>query len=366
MQIKIGDKIIARNNPCFIIAEAGVNHNGNLALAKKLIAAAKASGVDAVKFQTYKTEEIVTPSAEQADYQKKNIGRNETQYDMLKRLELPSAAFRELKNYADKAGIIFLSTPHSGKQDFDLVAELCPAIKIGSGDLTNLPALKYAANLQLPIILATGMSTLSEVEEAVNIILPLNQKLILLHCTTNYPAAYGEVNLLAMKTMAKKFGLTVGYSDHTEGINISLAAVALGALVIEKHFTLDRNLPGPDHKASLEPSDLKKLVIGIREIENRMLRRENTEKIMAELNIAESLGDGIKKPTSSEIETAKVARKSIIAKINIPKDSIITEDMLAIRRPGTGLASRELPNILGKTANKNILINSLLSFDDIK
>jgi len=366
MSIKIGNKLIGKGNPCFIMAEAGVNHNGDIELAKKLIETAKTAGVDAVKFQTFKSEKIVTPEASQAKYQIENIGKEESQYAMLKRLELPYSAFRELKEYCDKVGVIFLSAPHSCQEDVDLVSELCPVVKVGSGDLTNLPFLKYIAGKNLPIVLSTGMANLEEIREAVEAILPANKDLILLHCTTNYPTPLNEVNLKAIETMEKEFNLpVVGYSDHTEGINVSLAAVVFGACVIEKHFTLDRNLPGPDHKASLEPQELKRMSEGIRDIEERLRRGEDKAQLISELKVPEALGNGIKIPNPSEIEVAKVARKSIVSAVNIPKGTKLTEDMLTIKRPGTGLPSKYLNRVLGKITNKALAKDSLISSEDL-
>lgn len=366
MKIKIGKRLINKGQPCFIIAEAGVNYNGSLKLAKSLIDEAKKAGADAVKFQTFKSEEIVTFDAKRAKYQAKNIGgKEESQYEMLKRLELSYATFRKLKDYCDKKGIIFLSTPHSCKKDVDLVAELCSAIKVGSGDLTNLPILEYVARKNLPIILSTGMANLEEVREAVEVILPINQKLILLHCTTNYPTPPKEVNLKAMLTMGKEFRLPIGYSDHTEGINISLAAVAIGACLIEKHFTLGKNLPGPDHKASLEPEEFKKMVKGIRDVEKRLEKKENPGNILKEFNVENALGDGIKKPNPSEIEVGKVARKSIVAAVNIKKGTKITEKMLTIKRPGTGINPKYLTKFIGQVAVKNIRENELVKWNII-
>ena len=350
----------------YIIAEAGVNHNGKLELAKKLVDVAKEAGVDAVKFQTFKAEKIVTPEAEQAKYQTENIGKKESQYAMLKRLELPYSAFQELKEYCDEKEIIFLSTPHSCQEDVDLVAELSPAIKVGSGDLTNLPILKYIARKNLPIILATGMACLEEVKEAVETILPINRELILLHCTTNYPTPLNEVNLKAMLTLKKEFNLPIGYSDHTEDINVSLAAVALGACIIEKHFTLDRNLQGPDHKASLEPKDLKEMVEGIRNTETKLTEKENPQNIIKELDIGEALGNGIKEPRPSEVETAKVARKSIVAVKDIKKGAAIKEKMLAIKRPGTGIEPKYLNKVIGRITKENIKKDSIIKWDDFE
>lgn len=347
MEIKIGNKIIGEGYPCFIIAEAGVNHNGSFEMAKKLIDAAKEAGVDAVKFQIFKSEEIVTPEGEQAKYQKENTGKEESQYEMLKRLELSYNDFKKLKEYCDERGIIFLATPHSCKEDVDLVAELCLAIKVGSGDLTNFPILRYMAEKNLPIILSTGMATMEEIEEAIGVIKKEgNDKIILLHCTTNYPCPLEEVNLKAMDTLRNTFKLITGYSDHTQGIMVSAMAVSRGACVIEKHFTLDNNLPGPDHKASLEPKELKEMVKSIRESEI-------------------ILGDGIKKPKESEIEIAKMARKSLVAAKDIKEGEIIEENMLAVKRPGTGIFPKRINEVIGKKAQKNIKKDSLISLEDL-
>lgn len=363
MKIKIKNRIVGEKEPCFVIAEAGVNHNGDFNLAKQLVNEAKKAGVDAVKFQTFQAEKIVTSDAKQAGYQIRNIGREESQYAMLKRLELSYSNFKELKKYCDQKEITFLSTPHSSKEDVDLIVQLCPAIKVGSGDLTNLPILKYMATKNLPIILSTGMADLAEVKESVETVLPINQQIILLHCTTNYPALLNEVNLKAMLTLKKEFNLITGYSDHTEGIDVSLAAVALGASVIEKHFTLDKKLPGPDHKASLEPEELKEMVKGIRNIENMLSKGEKSEDLIKELDIEEAMGDGIKKPTLGEIEIAKVARKSIVAAMDIKKGERIKKDTLVIKRPGTGIKPKYLSEFTGKIANRDIKRDSLISFD---
>ena len=349
----------------FLIAEAGVNHNGNFKLAKRLVDVAKKAGVDAVKFQTFKAKNIVTLDAKQAKYQTENIGKKESQYEMLKRLELSYHDFERLKKYCDERGIIFLSTPHSSKEDIDFIAKICPAIKVGSGDLTNLPILEYIAKKKLPIILSTGMATLKEVKEAVKTILLINKKIILLHCTTNYPTLLKDVNLKAMITMRKGFNLATGYSDHTKGIKVSLAAVALGACAIEKHFTLDRNFQGPDHKASLEPGELKEMIEAIRNIEKRISKGESSEKIIKGLNVPEVLGNGIKKPNPSELEVAKVLRKSIVAAKNIKKGTKIREDMMAIKRPGTGIKPEYLDKILGKTAKQDIRKDELITRNKI-
>ncbi|MDO8740192.1 MAG: N-acetylneuraminate synthase family protein [Candidatus Woesearchaeota archaeon] len=364
--IKIANKILGLNKPCFFIAEAGVNHNGSLETAKKLVDAAFYAGADAIKFQTFKAEDIVTPSAEQAEYQVKSIGKD-SQYNMLKKLELSYDDFRGLKKYCDKKNIMFLTTPHSSKKDVDLAAELCPVIKVGSGDLTNLHILKYMAETKLPIILSTGMSTLDEIKEAVDVILPINSQLVLLHCTTSYPVKYEQVNLRAMITLKNTFNLITGYSDHTEGIDVSVAAVAMGAKVIEKHFTLDRNMEGPDHKASIEPKEMRELVQRIRHTEKDLSAGKKYEDIVKEmLGIEKALGNGIKKPYLEEINIAKVARKSIVADVDIKKDEKITNENIAIKRPGTGLHPRYFEEIIGKTAKKEIKKDEMIMLDDLK
>ena len=342
-KIKIGNKLIGKGTPCFIIAEAGVNHNGNINLAKRLIDVAKEAGVDAVKFQTFKAENLVTETAEVADYQKKNIGKKETQLKMLKKLELREEDFFELRKYCNKKQIIFLSTPHT-ENAVDFLEPLVPAYKIGSGDLTNIPFLEKIAKKRKPIILSTGMANLKEVRGAVKTIKKTrNNKIILLHCTVSYPCPLEEVNLRAIQTLKKEFNLLVGYSDHTLGILVPIMAVTLGARVIEKHFTLDKNLPGPDHKASIGPEELKKMVMAIR----------NAEKV---------LGSSIKKPTKSEEKIKKVGRKSIVAKVDIPKGTKIIQDMLIIKRPGTGIEPRHINMIVGRKTKKDIKSNELISF----
>lgn len=338
---------ISDRTPCFIIAEAGVNHNGYLKLAKRLVNVAKKSGADAVKFQTFKAEDLVRKKAKMADYQKKNARQKENQLKMLEKLELSERDFRELKKYCDKKKIIFLSTPHT-EDAIDFLEPLVPAYKIGSGDLTNLLFLEKVAGKRKPIILSTGMATLEEVREAVNTIKKAgNNKIILLHCTTNYPCLLEEVNLKAMETLKKEFNLPVGYSDHTLGIMVPIIAVALGARILEKHFTLNKNLPGPDHKASLVPTELKEMVKSIRDVEK-------------------ALGSDIKKPTKSEEKIKKVIRKSIVAIIDIKKLDKIKENMLIIKRPGTGIKPKYFYKIIGKIAKKDIKKDNLIKFKDLK
>lgn len=341
--IKIKNKLIGQKCSVFIIAEAGVNHNGSLDLAKKMVDLAKISGVDAIKFQTFKGEDVVTRDASMVEYQKKNTGKKQTQLEMLKKIELSYLDFNKIKIYCDKKKIIFLSTPHS-EDAVDFLEPLVPAYKIGSGDLTNLPLLEKIARKNKPIILSTGMSDLYEVMEAVKLIKKNgNKKLILLHCTTNYPCRLGEVNLRAMLTLKNKFKLPIGYSDHTEGILAPIAAVSMGARVLEKHFTLDKNLPGPDHRASLDPKELREMVDNIREI----------EKI---------LGSKTKKSTQDEEKIKKLVRKSIVAKKYIMKGEKITADLISIKRPGFGIQPVYLDRIIGRIAKEDIRDDQLIKW----
>jgi N,N'-diacetyllegionaminate synthase len=348
MKIKICDKLIGEGEPCFIIAEAGVNHNGDVNLAKKLTDVAKDAGADAVKFQTFKAENVVIKNAEKAEYQKETAGIEESQYDMIKKLELTEEDFGELADYAKEKKILFLSSPFD-KESVDLLDGLdVPVFKVGSGEITSFPLLRYIARKRKPIILSTGMSTLGEVEEALNVIRSEGVKdIILLHCVSNYPAKIEDVNLKAMETLKQAFKIPVGFSDHTLGITVPIAAVALGACIIEKHFTLDRDLPGPDHKASLEPNELKEMVQAIRDVEK-------------------ALGDGVKRPTKDEEEIKRAARRSIVAKVDIPKGTIIAEDMLDVKRPGTGIEPKYIDMIVGKKAKENIRKDELVTREMIE
>lgn len=345
--VKLGKHNIGSGNPCFIIAEAGVNHNGDMNLAKKLIDGAKEAGADAVKFQTFRTEEVVTEGAEKAEYQKTSTGSEESQFDMLKKLEFPPQGFRELFGYAKEKGILFLSTPDD-RESVDLLDELgVPAFKVGSGEITNFPLLKHIARKGKPIILSTGMATLGEVEEALGVIRGEgSEDIVLLHCVTDYPAKIEDMNLRAMETLRDVFKLPVGLSDHTLGITIPIAAVALGACVVEKHFTLDKNLPGPDHRASLEPDELKQMVVAIRD----------TEKAM---------GNGIKKPTKAEEAIQKLVRRSLVAGVDIPQGTVITEQMLAIKRPANGIEPKYMGAVIGKVSRVNIRKDQPLVWDTI-
>lgn len=318
----------------FIIAEAGVNHNGDLTLAKQLIEQAADAGADAVKFQTYKTENLVCKTAAKAAYQFGTTDENESQYDMLKKLELTKDMHEVLIGYSRQIGIQFLSTPFDTDSIDLLSGYQLETYKIPSGEITNYPYLKKIAGLHKRVILSTGMSTMEEIGAAIQL---LQQNgvgsITLLHCTTEYPAPMGEVNLRAMSAMHQRFGLPVGYSDHTRGIEISIAAAAMGAVVIEKHFTLNRDLEGPDHKASLEPAELKAMVAAIR-------------------NVEKALGNGEKKVTASEAANISTVRKSIVAYRNIAKGEVFTEENITTKRPGTGISPMVWEQVLGKKAGR--------------
>lgn len=347
IKIKIGNKWVGEGQPCFIIAEAGVNHNGDIEIAKKLIDAAKDAGADAVKFQTFKTENVVTKHAQMAEYQKKNIGKEESQFEMIKKFELRYEDFEELKEYCDKKEIVFLSTPHSSDA-IDFLEPLVPVYKVGSGDLTNLPFLRELAKKRKPIILSTGMATLDEIEEAVETVKRNGcGEIVLLQCVTSYPARIEDVNLRAIQTLKQAFKLPVGFSDHTLSTIIPAVATAMGACIIEKHFTLDKNLPGPDHKASLEPKELKEMIRNIREVEKAM-------------------GNGIKEPTVAEEKIKKVVRKSIVAKVDISKEAIITRAMIDIKRPGTGIPPKYLNKIVGSKSRRDIGKDEVILWSDIE
>ena len=331
-------------NHVFIIAEAGVNHNGSLELAKDLVRAAKASGADAVKFQTVQAERLATRTAQKAKYQKRTTAREESQLTMLRRLQLGERAHRSLLEFCRKMEIQFLSSPFD-EESADLLAKIgVPTFKIPSGEITNLPFLRHIAKKKKPMILSTGMANLGEVEEAVHTIKSEGRcQLSLLHCVTEYPAPYDEINLRAMETLRQAFGLPVGYSDHTPGIEVAVAAVALGAVVIEKHLTLDQSLPGPDHKASLEPEQFSCMVRSIR-------------------NVSLALGDGIKRPAPCEIPNMTVARKSIVAARDLdPGHKIAAVDLL-VKRPGNGIPPKQLPLVIGRRVSKAVRQDELITW----
>lgn len=332
-------------NKVYIIAEAGVNHNGSLQLAYELCNKAKDSGVDAVKFQTWVTERIICKDTKMADYQKENLGVDDSQFDMLKKLELTYEDFALIKEYCDKIGIEFLSTGDT-EDDINYLVNLgMGKIKLGSGDITNIPFLRFIGGLKLPVIISTGMCNLSDVATAFDVLTEAGAKdITILHCTTNYPCPMDEVNLRAMQTMRDAFKCKVGYSDHTMGTEIPIAAVAMGAEIIEKHFTLDRNMEGPDHKASLEPQELKYMVDCIR-------------------NIEVALGDGIKKPNASEVKISKVVLKSIVAKAAIKKGDMLTSDNITIKRAGSGIPAAHWDLIVGTKALHDFDIDEPIRID---
>lgn len=331
-------------NKTFIIAEAGVNHNGDVELAKKLIDAAVSAGVDAVKFQTWKTELLVTEDAQMAEYQIENTQRKETQFEMLKRLELSYDDFAGLKAYCDSKSITFISTPDE-EESATFLDSLQNVFKIGSGELTNTPFLRHIASFKKPVILSTGMGYLYEVEHAIATLVEAGlsiEQITVLHATTDYPTSSEDVNLTAMLTMEKAFpGITVGYSDHTLGIEIPIAAVALGAKVIEKHFTLDKTMEGPDHKASLEPRELSDMVAAIRNVEIAM-------------------GFGWKVPTKAEKANRDIVRKSIVAKKAISAGQVISSDMLEIKRPGNGISPTQWDEVVDSIARKDYQAGELI------
>lgn len=375
-RIRVGDFLIGEDEPCFIIAEAGVNHNGNTEIAKKMVDVAKAAGANAIKFQTWKTVEIVTPNVPKPKYQ--HTRNSESQYDLLKKLELKDKEFMEISEYAKSLGIIFLSTPEGlGCTDFiDTLG--VPAFKIGSADLTNHPFLRYIAQKRKPLILSTGMATLDEVKDAVEIIKTEgNHDIILLHCTSNYPTSLENVNLRAMLTMETEFRMPIGYSDHTVGIGTSIIATLMGAKVIEKHFTLNRALPGPDHIASLEPQELAAMVKGIRCAEKRRnglnmlgkkLRELSTEITIEPevlIKIKNILGHASKKPTQSEKEMIRLARKYIVAENDIAEGEVFTLKNLSIKRSGGGLDSKHLDKLIGRKAKSKIRKNEIITLKKV-
>ena len=321
----------------FIIAEAGVNHNGSIDLAKKLIDVASASGADAVKFQTFKADNLATKKAQKAIYQKENTDKEESQFDMLKKLELDIEAHKELISYCSNKKIIFLSSPFD-HESIELLNDLgLEILKIPSGEITNLPYLRHIGKLNKRIILSTGMSNIDEVKSALNILINSGTKknnITVLHANTEYPTSMDDVNLRAMLTIGKELDINFGYSDHTLGIEVDIAAVAMGASCIEKHFTLDCNMEGPDHKASLEPNQLKAMVIAIR-------------------NIELALGSSIKKPSRSELQNIKIVRKSIVTKTIIKKGEILSEKNLTAKRPGGGTSPMKWDEIVGTRATKD-------------
>jgi len=346
--VMIGRRRVGPNKPVFIIAEAGVNHNGDVELAKRLVDVAAEAGADAVKFQTFKADQVVSASAPKAEYQLQTTQATESQLDMLRRLELSREAHRELQACCQKRGVLFMSTPFD-EESADLLDELGATVfKISSGEITNWLLVEYIARKGKPVILSTGMSYFSEVDEAVRVVRNAGcDKLILLHCVSNYPADPADANLRAMQTMATVFQVPVGYSDHTPGIEVALAAVALGACVIEKHFTLDKDLPGPDHRASLEPHELQAMVAGIRTVES-------------------ALGDGVKQPALSEADNRSIVRRSLAAAADIPKGAIIESDMLQALRPASGISPALIEHVAGRRVRRSLASGQLIDWGDLE
>lgn len=343
--IQLGSRVIHADSPCFVIAEAGVNHNGDPERALELVRIAARAGADAVKFQTFRSDEIVSPQAPKAKYQQSATAKNESQLDMLRRLELSPSVHEKLMTLCRELGLLFLSTPFDSQSADYLDAAGMPAFKIASGEITNLALLKHIAGMQKPMLLSTGMSYLEEVDLAVRTIFAAgNRQLALLHCVSCYPAAPEEVNLKAMDTLAQKFGLPVGYSDHTLGIDIALAAVARGACVIEKHFTLSRDLPGPDHAASLEPEELTRMVTQIRRVQS-------------------ALGSAEKCPAPREEEMRAIARRSLMAAVPLHEGTLLTAQMLTAKRPGTGISPARIAEVVGKVIRQDVPPGTPITWD---
>jgi len=346
--VQIGDRLVGPEQPCFIIAEAGVNHNGDMNLARRLIDAAAEAGADAVKFQSFVTEELITSEAPKAAYQVETTGEPGSQYEMLKALEFSADQQAELKAHCERVGILYLCTPYEGTSVDMLDRMDVVAFKIASTDTTNIPFLRYIASKGRPVILSTGMSTLGEVEQAVDTLCAggLDGKIIILHCTSEYPAPISEANLRSILTMQQAFGCRVGFSDHTPGVGASPWAVAVGAHMIEKHFTLDRNMVGPDHRASLQPDELATLVQTVRDVEA-------------------ALGDGIKRPMPTEVPNKPLMRRSLVARRSIHVGEMIAPEDLTCKRPGFGLAPSLFDRVIGKLAALDIPKDGVLTLSSV-
>lgn len=340
---------MASGLPVFVIAEAGVNHNGDIATALQLCDAAKKAGADAVKFQTFRAEDLVVRGAPTAEYQARLTGEQD-QFSMLKKLQLSEAQHQKIKAHCDVIGIEFFSTPFSTNA-VDMLVELgVKRLKLSSGELTHRALVEHAAASQLPLLMSTGMGTMDEIAEALSWVKAARGHLhnvVVLHCTSAYPAPDNTLNLLAMKSMARDLNIAIGYSDHSLGIEAPLAAVALGASVIEKHLTLDQKMSGPDHSASLEPEEFTRMVHGIR-------------------RVSAMLGDGVKAPLPEELDTARVARRSVVATVDIAAGTFITAEMLICRRPATGIAPRDLHRVIGQSARMAIAAGSVLHWEQLR
>ena len=344
-ELNLAGRRIGPGQPCFVIAEAGVNHDGEISKAEALIEAAVAAGADAVKFQTFKTEKVIAPNTAKAPYQKTNTGADETMFEMVKKLELSFDAFRHLADLCRRRNVLFLSTPFD-HDSVDFLAGLgMAAFKVPSGEITNFPLVTRMARQGRPLIISTGMSTIGEVDAVLQCAARAgNTQAALLHCVSNYPADPAESNLRVLGTLGRAFGLPVGFSDHTLGIEVAIAAVALGACIIEKHFTLDCDLPGPDHRASLEPDDLRAMIQGIRKVES-------------------ALGNGIKTPSAAELAVAAVGRRSLVAAKDLSAGSRLSEEMIAVLRPGTGIPPAAMEYVLGRVLKQAVRAGELLRLD---
>jgi len=348
IELKSIDRKIGSGHPCFVIAEVGVNHNGNAATAQQLIEAAFDAGADAVKFQTFQPEQLATPHSPKAEYQRERTTDSESQLDMLQRLNLPFPIQGELQAYCAELGIEFLSTPFEEESANFLQKLDVPLIKMASGELTNHPLLAHVARFGKPLVVSTGMANLNEVEAAMQIIAANGAPPVaLLHCVSQYPAQPSGSNLLAMQTMSQTFKVPIGFSDHSVGCEVALAAVALGACIIEKHLTLDRELPGPDHHASMEPDEFKAMITSIRLAET-------------------TLGDGMKCPTAGELAVASVSRKSLVASKPIAAGELLSEDNIAVRRPGTGLAPAMKEKVLGCRTRTELTPGTPVKSEDLE
>lgn len=347
--IKIGTKKIGEKYPIFIIAEAGVNHNGKLDLALELVDIASDAGADAVKFQTFKAEQVVTEKGKMADYQKANLGKVEFQKEMLKKLELREDFYEPIIKQCRKRKIMFLSTPHGGVESVDFLENLkVEAFKVGSGDLTNYLLLNRLAKTHKPVILSSGMATLNEVKDSIDFLKSKDcKKVVVLHCTTDYPCHSEKVNMSAMITMMKNLNISVGYSDHTQGITAAIMASTLGATIYECHFTLDKKLPGPDHIASASPEELKMRIDAIREVEIMM-------------------GDAKKVPNKSELELIKIVRRSLVASQDLSVGHKLSLEDLDAKRPGDGISPSKYEKFLGKILNKKLKKDQQIKETDIK
>jgi len=347
-EFEIAGRKIGPGHPCFIIAEAGVNHNGDIELARRLIDVAVDAGVDAVKFQSFKAEGVVSTSAPKAEYQLETTNTDESQLDMLRKLELSRQAHLELQAYCQERSILFLSTPFD-RESVDLLVEMdVPGFKIGSGEVNSLPHLVYIASKGKPVILSTGMSYLGEVYEAVRVMRNAGcPQIAVLHCVSNYPAEPSDINLKAIPAMAAALDVPIGFSDHTVGNTVLLAAVAIGACIIEKHFTLDKTMTGPDHRASVDPEELKLMVQTIRSVES-------------------ALGTGIKAPAATEEHNRKIVRRSVAAASDIVKGQVLNESDLTLLRPGSGIPPSLLSEVAGRTARKDFRSGEIIVWSDLE